>query len=30
MTALDGYPMAQQGRGGVALSISAVSSFLAP
>jgi len=27
MTALDGYPMAQQGRGGVALSISAVSSF---
>ena len=28
MTALDGYPMAQQGRGGVALSISAVSSFM--
>lgn len=28
MTALDGYPMAQQGRGGVALSISAVSSFV--
>lgn len=27
MTALDGYPMAQQGKGGVALSISAVSSF---
>jgi len=27
MTALDGYPMAQQGRAGVALSISAVSSF---
>ncbi len=27
MTALDGYPMAQQGRGGVALSISAVSSL---
>lgn len=28
MTALDGYPMAQQGRAGVALSISAVSSFV--
>lgn len=28
MTALDGYPMAKQGRGGVALSISAVSSFI--
>ncbi|WP_075181348.1 tripartite tricarboxylate transporter permease [Pantoea sp. 1.19] len=28
MTALDGYPMAQQGRAGVALSISAVSSFI--
>ena len=28
MTAIDGYPMAQQGRGGVALSISAVSSFV--
>ncbi|MBI6548680.1 tripartite tricarboxylate transporter permease [Xenorhabdus lircayensis] len=27
MTALDGYPMAKQGRAGVALSISAVSSF---
>lgn len=27
MTALDGYPMAQQGRGGVAPFISAVSSF---
>lgn len=28
MTTLDGYPMAKQGRGGVALSISAVSSFI--
>ncbi|ALP40018.1 tripartite tricarboxylate transporter TctA [Aeromonas schubertii] len=28
MTALDGYPMAKQGRAGVALSISAVSSFV--
>ncbi|QIZ47807.1 tripartite tricarboxylate transporter permease [Dickeya zeae] len=28
MTALDGYPMAQQGKAGVALSISAVSSFV--
>ena len=28
MTALDGYPMARQGRGGVALSISAWSSFV--
>jgi len=28
MTAIDGYPMAKQGRGGVALSISAVSSFV--
>ena len=28
MTALDGYPMAQQGKAGVALSISAVSSFI--
>ncbi|PJG57558.1 tripartite tricarboxylate transporter permease [Aeromonas cavernicola] len=28
MTALDGYPMAQQGQAGVALSISAVSSFI--
>lgn len=28
MTAMDGYPMAKQGRGGVALSISAVSSFV--
>ena len=28
MTALDGYPMAQQGRAGVALSISAWSSFV--
>ncbi|MFC5870900.1 tripartite tricarboxylate transporter permease [Aquincola agrisoli] len=28
MTALDGYPMARQGRGGVALSISAWSSFI--
>lgn len=28
MTALDGYPMAKQGLGGVALSISAVSSFV--
>lgn len=27
MTTLDGYPMAKQGKGGVALSISAVSSF---
>nr|WP_314265067.1 tripartite tricarboxylate transporter permease [uncultured Moellerella sp.] len=27
MTTLDGYPMAQQGRAGIALSISAVSSF---
>lgn len=30
MTALDGYPMAQQGKAGVALSISAVSSFVVP
>jgi putative tricarboxylic transport membrane protein len=29
MTALDGYPMAQQGRGGVALGISAIGSFFA-
>lgn len=28
MTTLDGYPMAKQGKGGVALSISAVSSFI--
>ncbi len=28
MTALDGYPMAQQGKAGVALSVSAVSSFV--
>jgi putative tricarboxylic transport membrane protein len=28
MTAIDGYPMAQKGRGGVALSISAWSSFV--
>jgi putative tricarboxylic transport membrane protein len=28
MTAMDGYPMARQGRGGVALSISAWSSFV--
>ena len=28
MTAIDGYPMARQGRGGVALSISAWSSFI--
>ncbi|MBX3605643.1 MAG: tripartite tricarboxylate transporter permease [Piscinibacter sp.] len=28
MTAMDGYPMARQGRGGVALSISAWSSFI--
>jgi putative tricarboxylic transport membrane protein len=28
MTAVDGYPMARQGRGGVALSISAWSSFI--
>ncbi|NAT76734.1 tripartite tricarboxylate transporter permease [Dickeya dadantii] len=28
MTAIDGYPMAQQGKAGVALSISAVSSFV--
>ncbi|MFM5677855.1 tripartite tricarboxylate transporter permease [Aeromonas veronii] len=28
MTALDGYPMAQQGKAGVVLSISAVSSFV--
>lgn len=28
MTALDGYPMAQKGQAGVALSISAVSSFI--
>ncbi|WJV61296.1 tripartite tricarboxylate transporter permease [Pectobacteriaceae bacterium CE70] len=28
MTALDGYPLAQQGKAGIALSISAVSSFI--
>ncbi len=28
MTALDGYPMAKQGKAGIALSISAVSSFI--
>ncbi|MEQ5125893.1 tripartite tricarboxylate transporter permease [Providencia alcalifaciens] len=28
MTTLDGYPMAKQGQGGIALSISAVSSFI--
>lgn len=29
MTALEGYPLAQQGRGGVALGMSAISSFIA-